>query len=84
MGLEPFIHNIAAGCYREAWGLNSGPEEGPQCTLMGLPYRGAVTNGGGEGGRGRRAISPVLSAVPCAFLREYGIAPLGWLQGSLS
>ena len=50
MGLEPFIHNIAAGCYREAWGLNSGPEEGPQCTLMGLPYRGAVTTGGGEGG----------------------------------
>lgn len=50
MGLEPFIHNIAAGCYKEAWGLNSGPEEGPQCTLTGLPYCGAVIAGGGEGG----------------------------------
>lgn len=50
MGLETFIHNIAAGCYKEAWGLSGGPEEGPQCTLMGLPYGGAVTAGGGEGG----------------------------------
>lgn len=83
MGLEPFIHDIAAGCYLEAWGLSGGAEEGPQCILMGLPYCGAVTAGGGEG-RTVAVLFPQFSLVPCAFLHEYSTVPLGWLQGSLS
>ena len=86
MGLEPFICDIAAGCYLEAWGLSGGAEEGPQCILTGLPYCGAVTAGGGEG-RMVAMLFPqfsVLSVVPCASLHEYSTVPLGWLQGSLS
>ena len=63
MGLEPFIHNIAAGCYREAWGLNGGAEKGPQCILTGLPYCGAVTAGGEEG----RAVTVPFPSPLCSL-----------------